>query len=46
MIYSISPTLVNKATGEALLGGGSLVVEPSGYRDLGPERPVEMVIAA
>jgi Xaa-Pro aminopeptidase len=46
MIYSISPTLVEKKSGEALLGGGSLVVTESGYQDLGMVRPVEMVFAA
>jgi len=46
MVYSISPTLVEKKTGEALLGGGALVVTETGYQDLGLVRPVEMVLAA
>jgi len=46
MVYSISPTLVDKKTGDALLGGGSLVVTDDGYQDLGAMRPVEMVVAA
>lgn len=46
MVYSISPTLVEKKSGEALLGGGSLVVTEAGYQDLGLVRPVEMVSAA
>ena len=45
MIYSISPTLVEKKSGEALLGGGALVVTDGGYQDLGVVRPVEMVLA-
>jgi Xaa-Pro aminopeptidase len=45
MIYSISPTLVDKKTGEALLGGGSLAVADDGFLDLGAMRPVEMVVA-
>lgn len=46
MVYSISPTLVEKKSGEAILGGGALVVTESGYQDLGLVRPVEMVQAA
>jgi Xaa-Pro aminopeptidase len=46
MVYSISPTLVEKKSGEALLGGGALVVTETGYQDLGLVRPVEMVLAA
>jgi Xaa-Pro aminopeptidase len=45
MVYSISPTLVEKKTGDALLGGGSLVVTETGYQDLGLVRPIEMVSA-
>jgi Xaa-Pro aminopeptidase len=45
MVYSISPTLIDGTTGEALLGGGSLAVTDSGYRDLGLVRAVEMVVA-
>ncbi len=45
MVYSISPTLVDEKTGEALLGGGSLAVTDNGYRDLGAVRAVEMVVA-
>jgi Xaa-Pro aminopeptidase len=44
MIYSISPTLVDKATGDALLGGTSLAVTDDGYRELG-NRDVEMLVA-
>jgi Xaa-Pro dipeptidase len=46
MVYSISPTLVDGKTGEALLGGGSLAVTDTGYRDLGAVRAVEMIVAA
>lgn len=45
MVYSISPTLVNEKTGDALLGGGSFAVTETGHRVLGPARPVEMVVA-
>jgi Xaa-Pro aminopeptidase len=44
MIYSISPTVVAKAGSDTLLGGTSLVVTQSGYRDHG-ERKVEMLVA-
>ena len=44
MIYSISPTVVNKDGGDTLLGGTSLIVTESGYRDHG-ERKVEMLVA-
>jgi Xaa-Pro aminopeptidase len=45
MIYSISPTVVNKEGGDTLLGGTSLVVTETGYRDHG-NRKVEMLVAA
>ena len=45
MIYSISPTIVAKDGGDTLLGGTSLVVTATGYRDHG-ERKVEMLVAA
>ncbi len=45
MIYSISPTVVNKDGADTLLGGTSLIVTESGYRDHG-ERKVEMLVAA
>ncbi len=44
MIYSISPTLVAPDTEDLLLGGTSLVVTDSGYRELG-NRKVEMLVA-
>lgn len=44
MIYSISPTLVDPATGGLLLGGTSLAVTPTGYRELGA-RQVELLVA-
>ena len=44
MIYSISPTIVNKEGNDTLLGGTSLVVTETGYRDHG-ERKVEMLVA-
>lgn len=45
MIYSISPTLVNEATGDSVLGGTSLVVTDDGYRDLG-KRDVELLVTS
>jgi len=45
MIYSISPTIVNKEGNDTLLGGTSLVVTEAGYRDHG-ERKVEMLVAS
>jgi Xaa-Pro aminopeptidase len=45
MIYSISPTIVNKEGNDTLLGGTSLVVTETGYRDHG-ERKVEMLVAS
>ena len=45
MIYSISPTLIDKATGETLLGGNSLAVTDDGFRVLGG-REVELLVAA
>jgi len=45
MVYSISPTVVNKEGSDTLLGGTSLVVTETGYRDHG-ERKVEMLVAA
>jgi Xaa-Pro dipeptidase len=44
MIYSISPTVVGKEGKDSLLGGTSLVVTDTGYRDHG-ERKVEMLVA-
>ncbi len=44
MIYSISPTLIDEGTGESLLGGTSLAVTDSGYRELG-DRAVEILVA-
>jgi len=41
MIYSVSPTVVGKEGKDTLLGGTSLIVTESGYRDHG-ERKVEM----
>jgi hypothetical protein len=43
MIYSISPTLLAPAGDDTLLGGTSLVVTDTGYRELG-DRKVEMLI--
>ena len=43
MIYSISPTLVAPNGDDTLLGGTSLVVTDTGYRELG-ERKVEMLV--
>ncbi len=45
MIYSISPTLVAPKSDDTLLGGPSLGVTDSGYRELG-ERTVEMLVLA
>src|SRR5437867_1678385 len=45
MIYSISPTVVNKEGSDTLLGGTSLVVTENGYRNHG-ERKVEMLVVA
>ncbi len=45
MIYSISPTVVAKDGADSLLGGTSLVVTESGYRDHG-ERKVELLVAS
>jgi Xaa-Pro aminopeptidase len=44
MIYSISPTVVNKEAPDTLLGGTSLIVTETGYRNHG-ERKVEMLVA-
>ncbi len=44
MIYSVSPTVVGKEGKDTLLGGTSLIVTESGYRDHG-ERKVEMLVA-
>lgn len=44
MIYSISPTLVAPDADDTLLGGTSLVVTETGYRELG-ERKVELLVA-
>ena len=44
MIYSISPTLVDEATGDSLLGGTSLAITDDGYRELG-NRDVEILVA-
>lgn len=43
MIYSISPTLMAPSGDDTLLGGTSLVVTDTGYRELG-ERKVELLI--
>ena len=45
MIYSISPTVVNRDGPDSLLGGTSLLVTKDGYRDHG-ERKVEILVAA
>jgi len=45
MIYSISPTVVGKEGKDTLLGGTSLIVTESGYRNHG-DRRVEMLVAA
>ncbi len=44
MIYSISPTLVAPGSDDTLLGGTSLVVTETGYRELG-DRKVELLVA-
>jgi hypothetical protein len=44
MIYSISPTVVSNESRDTLLGGTSLIVTESGYRNHG-ERKVEMLVA-
>lgn len=44
MIYSISPTLLAPESDDTLLGGTSLVVTDTGYRELG-ERKVELLVA-
>jgi Xaa-Pro aminopeptidase len=44
MIYSISPTVVNRDGPDSLLGGTSLLVTKDGYRDHG-ERKVELLVA-
>lgn len=43
MIYSISPTLVAREGDDTLLGGTSLVVTDTGYRDL-TDRSVELLV--
>ena len=43
MIYSISPTLVSKDGEDTMLGGTSLVVTDTGYRELG-DRKVELLV--
>ncbi len=45
MIFSISPTVVDEATGDLLLGGTSLVVTDNGHRELGA-REVELLVAS
>jgi Xaa-Pro aminopeptidase len=45
MVYSISPTVVDEATGDLLLGGTSLAVTNNGYRDLGA-RDVELLVTS
>jgi Xaa-Pro aminopeptidase len=40
MIYSVSPVLIEPGTGDLLLGGTTMVVTDTGYRELGA-RPVE-----
>jgi Xaa-Pro dipeptidase len=45
MVYSISPTVVDEATGDLMLGGTSLAVTDNGYRDLGA-RDVELLITS
>lgn len=45
MIYSISPTVVGKEGKDSLLGGTSLVVTETGYRDHG-ERKVAMLVVS
>jgi Xaa-Pro aminopeptidase len=44
MIYSISPTVVAQEGSDTLLGGTSLIVTETGYRDHG-DRKVEMLVA-
>ena len=45
MIYSISPTLVAPNGDDTMLGGTSLVVTESGFRELG-DRKVELLIVS
>ncbi len=45
MIYSISPTVVGKEGKDTLLGGTSLIVTETGYRNHG-DRKVQMLVAA
>jgi Xaa-Pro aminopeptidase len=44
MIFSISPTLIDEASGETLLGGNTLAVTKDGYKELG-SRGVELLVA-
>jgi hypothetical protein len=44
MIYSVSPVLIEPGTGDLLLGGTTMVVTDTGYRELGA-RPVELLVA-
>ncbi|MGH7088174.1 MAG: M24 family metallopeptidase [Stellaceae bacterium] len=44
MIYSISPTLLDRETGDLLLGGTSLAVTEDGYQELGA-REVDLLVA-
>jgi Xaa-Pro aminopeptidase len=44
MIYSISPTLLDPATEDLLLGGTSLAVTDDGYKELGA-REVDLLVA-
>ncbi len=43
MIYSISPVLIDAATEDLILGGTTMAVTDSGFRELG-KRPVELLI--
>jgi hypothetical protein len=45
MIYSISPTIVAEKDTETVLGGTSLVVTETGYREL-TDRNTELLVAS
>lgn len=45
MVYSISPTVIDEATGDLMLGGTSLAVTDNGYRELGA-REVDLLVVS
>jgi hypothetical protein len=45
MVYSISPTVIDEATGDLMLGGTSLAITDNGYRELGA-REVDLLVVS